>query len=744
MYPPGLTFKAFARMLPLACLCLLALLGAQCLLIPDDEFAGQPAGNQRPTVGITGGVLENAADIGENRVHFYWYGADRDGVIRWFEWAVDDTISENAWHRTTSFDDWIVTRAATYAEPDGYGDWHTFYVRAVDDKYYRSCPDIRLFNAHTIAPTSEIESPDGNEDARWASTLRFTWSGQDLDAASADQQPAYYEIKHIADPGIDVTRLKDVAELFEKAENLLQAPKGADFPADSVSEYLARAKRAWKRVPGTVTEQWLEEMKVGSRYGFAVRAIDEAGAVEQRVFGDRSRNRNWVTFLVVDTRINVAVFEPSMGRHSFDTGVFADPWEVTIAPGQRFRLQWQADASASGTEPGPCNYGFDIPDPGDEDEPFRATDGRGGWIGWAPRDQMQDVISFPADGPKVHYFYLKMRDVSNKKETETRCVVNITLAQFGFTRRFLVVDDQRSCPRRVDGVRTDDVPEDAWRDRMLACMGDFLPPGEVPTTFSVFPDEGSSPGVSIPDNFLDILGEHQTVIWDCANGQTSQQDNALSLAAVNMLLSRYVGAGGNLLLFAWGGPVTKITKAFPPDEGPPKTPSPDDLSNQQTWNRFGFLWQYLHLRGAVNKPRGTDDARDLQSLVRAVSADPAFPDICLDYSRWGGLPQDPDNKRGEYFYECLVPNPTEAGLSPWYEREEGLEPIYTARCRSDAGHDLNDRPIAWRTTVTEEDLRFGIRRGKIVCFAFHPYFFDETATQTAAAQSLLWLAGGGE
>jgi hypothetical protein len=357
---------------------------------------------------------------------------------------------------------------------------------------------------------------------------------------------------------------------------------------------------------------------------------------------------------------------------------------------------------------------------------------------------MQDVVSFPADGPKVHYFYLKMRDVSNKKETETRCVVRITLAQFGFTRKFLVVDDQRSCPRRAwsNGLRSDDVLTDAWRNAVLESMRDFLPPGEEPSAFSVFPDEDSSPGVVLPDNFLDVLGEYQTVIWDCANGQTSQQDNALNLAAANMVLSRYVGAGGNLLLFTWVGPVSKITKSFPTDEGEPKTPSPDDLSNAQTWNRFGFLWQYVHLRGAVNKPRGNDEDRDEQSLVRAVSADPAFPDICLDYTRWGSDPVHPNNQRGDYFFECLVPNPTETGIPPWYEREEGLEPIYTARCYESTGHDLNDRPIAWRTFVTEEDLRVGIQRGRIVCFAFHPYFFDEAATQTAAAQSLLWMAGG--
>jgi hypothetical protein len=719
---------------------LLAVLGTQCLLLPDDNFTGQIVANQRPIVRITGGVLEDSLNIDENRVHFYWYGADNDGVIRWFEWAVDDTISEEAWHRTTSFDEWIFTKATEFQERGGYSDWHSFYVRSVDDQYSHSRPDIRLFNAHTIAPTSEIQEPHPIDGARWAATLRMTWFGEDLDATSADKAPAYYEIKHVQDTGVDVTRPSEVERLFEESRNLLLAPVEEQFPDDSAKVYYERASRAWKRVPGTVTEQWLEGMTIGSRYGFAVRAIDEAGAMEQGVFNHR--NVNWVIFQVRTALITVVVFEPSMGNHRFDSSVFGEPWEVTVAPGQRFRFQWVADASASGTEPGPCNYGFDIPDPADPTEPFRATDGKGGWIGWAPRQQMQDAISFPQDGPKEHYFYLKMRDISNKKETETKCIVKITVAQFGFTKKFLVVDDQRRRPQSPwsNAVRPDDSLEDAWRDGVFKSMADFLPLGEQPGLHNMFPDEGTSPSIDIPDNFLDTMGEHQTILWDCAGGE----DVGLELSASDMLLSRYVGAGGNLMLFCWVGPVSKITMEFSERAPAPKEPQPDDLSDGQAWNRFGFLWQHLHLRGAVDKPRGEDKYRDRQSLVRAVAADPVYPDIPLDYSRWGSDPRDPTNKRGDHYFECLVPTPSETGIAPWYEREQGLEPIYTARCYTNINHNLNDKPIAWRTFVTEEDLRVGLRRGKIVCFAFHPYYFQATETETAVSLSLMWLAGGSQ
>jgi hypothetical protein len=700
----------------------------QCILMPEDNFTGEIDKNQIPIARITGGVLDDSLDV-DNRVHFYWFGADDDGVIRWFEWAVDDTVTEMAWHRTTRFEETIFTWASQPVPGDTrFSDWHTFYVRSVDNHYARSEPDSRFFNAHTIAPTSTLVQPDPVDGARWAATLRMTWSGEDLDAVGADRAPVFYEIKHVSNPGVDPTRQADVVRLFDESPNLLLAPLEEEYPGTDPS-YFQRAQRAWKRVPGSVREQWIEGMTVGSSYGFAVRAIDEAGAVEPKFL----RNENWVLFKIRDALITVVTYEPSMGAHRFDSPVFGLPWEVTVAPNQRFRFRWVADASASGSEPGPCNYGFDIPDPDDPLEPFRATDGQGGWIGWAPRSQMQDVISFPADGPKIHNFYLKMRDISNRRETETKCVVTITVADFSFTKKFLVIDDQRRRPQsaNANAVPNDDAHEDAWRSEVLSSMREFLPLGEQPGSFSVFPDESTSPAIDIPDGFLNTMGEYRTVIWDCAG----PEDVGLELAALEMLLSRYVGAGGNMLLYTWVGPVSKITGSYSERAEEPKEPSPDDLSPDQAWNEFGFLWQHLHLRGAVDKPRGDDRTRDRRSLVRAVAADPRYPDIPLDYARWGG----PMGGRGSHYYECLVPSANEPGVAPWYERDEGLTPIYTARCWTDIGHDLNGRTIAWRTFVSHEDLMQGLERGKIVNFSFHPYYFDVAATEMAFSQALMWL-----
>ncbi len=116
-------------------------------------------------------------------------------MVRWFEWAVDDTISEQAWHRTELFDEDIDFQSSTWNEgEEGYEDWHTFYLRAVDDQYARSVSAKPFFNAHTIAPTSRIVRPTPEVDAKWAKLVRISWAGEDLDATNPEKRPVAYEI----------------------------------------------------------------------------------------------------------------------------------------------------------------------------------------------------------------------------------------------------------------------------------------------------------------------------------------------------------------------------------------------------------------------------------------------------------------------------------------------------------------------------------------------------------------------
>ncbi|MCK4305135.1 MAG: hypothetical protein KAY24_12935 [Candidatus Eisenbacteria sp.] len=727
----------------------IVLLIPQCLLFPEEGFQGERTKNESPTVFITGGVVEDGKREDKNTVHFYWHGTDTDGVVRFFEWAIDDTVSENAWHETTAFDEVIPFQAATLETVDGkevFTDWHAFFVRSVDNDYARSTPAKRYFNARTIAPTTTIIRPQAGGTAitpKWARSLRVTWLGHDADATSIDKLPVWFELKFIrVTTGGQLNDADKMRQLFENAPNLLLGTLPPDeYPDEEDQAYLHEAEKTWLRVPGTTDNQWLTGMEVGIFYAFAVRAIDEAGAVELDLQRSTGAEGNWVGFQAGDKNIEVIISEPSLGMHRFLTGKFEDEkWVVTVAPEQRIRFIWEGDATGSGTDPGPCDYGLDLPDP--DDDSFRSLDGRGGWIGWATRDRMQATISFPrSDEGTTHDFYMKMRDISNNPNTETRCHVEIKVADFSFTRKFLIIDDlpapapRSGMPYSNPDWETTDEETDSWRFRVFSAAKKYLP-AEMPVdSIDVHETFGTGdiiPQPAISDNFLELLGRYQNVIWDTGSGC------GLRTAAQELYLSRYVGLGGNLMLLAYDGPVRSITARGFSDDSDTRCATTSTTIGEY-WNSFGFLWQYLRLEGCLDIPRGTTNARVIQqTLVAAMAMDPNYPDLSLDVARWGS------ETRGIRNYECLVPDPDHPGAIPWYERLEvlgGMELLYAGQTFR-PGSKLDGMPVAWKTQATDQEIRDGSDRGRVVCFSFNLYYFEESSVKGAMTLALTWLVEG--
>ncbi len=706
-----------------------ALVLPQCLLLPERGFVGTESGNQKPVARVTQGVLLDSTDVGA-QVHFYWFGADNDGVVRWFEWAIDDTVLESDWHRTERFDAVIPFQAADAAGGNQFHQWHRFFLRAVDDDNSRSVADERYFNSVTIAPQTEIVNPVPSATARWASTLRITWRGEDPDGSRADRLPEWFEYKQVLFPGaVDPGNLDAIRRVFRDSTNqFYSALNRNDFPAEG--DYYQQARRAWVRVPASTNSVWLREMLVGRKYGFAVRAIDEAGAVEPQLDWD-----NWAIFEVQNKNVEVYLSEPSLGVLRFNSKAY-DTWEVSVAPEQMIRFRWVGDATASGSQPGPSNYGFDVPDPEDPLEPDRAIDGRGGWIGWGERSLMIAPVSFPREDEGVtHHFYLKMRDISGMSETETRCHVAITVARLSFIRKFLLVDDVRYAPRGcASSNKPSDEVSDAYVDRIMATIDDYLPPAEERGGFDVFGRGDSEARAVIPDAFLDTLGLYQTVIW-----VTGSSDNTgFTIAGRSGDLARYRGAGGNLLLLCYEGPVTGITKFFPANSEDPKC-AYEGLSVTEIWTRFSFLYQALHLTGCVDKPRNNIDQTtlDRNSLVSAEDPTGRYPTLWLDWTSWGCT------ARGVWQYEALWPNTNDPSEIPWYDLEPGLEVLYRGRTLRN-GASLDRLPVAWRTFATQQDSLSGTYPGRVVVFAFHPFFFQEASVTSAMSLALQWLVTGSD
>lgn len=724
---------AITSLLIAAMAIVLGFCGLQCILLPEDEDDQPPEANLRPIVAITTGLTSDSLDTGPS-VRFRWHGADRDGVVRWFQWALDDTITERAWQRTADFEVTIPMQAREHDSDGQFSGWHSFFVRAVDDQGAISAPDRRFFNAHTIAPHSWIASPPPVDGGKLASVMRFTWDGEDLDGSSVDHRPLWFEYKLVYFSNTVNERL--IQMCLADSANVFNRYLDRDlYPADSLGDYYRQAKSAWTRVPASVRSAQINDLTIHGNYCFAVRAIDESGALEPSVESGRNR----IVFYVGNDRIHVTLCEPNSGCLYYDNLTFGRVWKVTVCPGQPIRFSWQGDASSTGAEPGLSNYGFDLTDP--DDDSVQDLNGRGGWIGWAAWTKMREAVSFPlADAGKTHYFYLEMRDATHLPETETNILVEIYVAKMTFTRKFLVIDDLFFAPKPCVGSPPRDDRSDALRLQLIGpTMQDYLGPFEHWGEFSTFGAETAGAAVELPDAFLELIGGYQYLIWDCG----SAQPTGLQEAVHKRFLSRYVDAGGSLLMWCDQGPVTLLTTFQYID---PEPACPGFIGAGEFWqNGSGFLWSQLHLRGCVDKPRArSGSVFDMipMSMVRARASNPLYPDLSLSPDRW----VCGSRERGTVRFEGLTHDENEPPSDPWWRRDEidgELEVLYTSRTFQ-PGEPTDSLPVAWRSPAAWADEPGSEMAGRVVTFAFHPYYFDENAMQTSMNYAIHWLVTGQE
>jgi hypothetical protein len=484
-----------------------------------------------------------------------------------------------------------------------------------------------------------------------------------------------------------------------------------------------------------------------TKYGFIIRAIDEAGAVEPALDWN-----NWTIFQATDKNIRLYVSEPAFGLHLFTSGTY-QTWDVSVAPLQRFRFEWEGDATDAGTDPGASNYGLDVPNPDLEID--RALDGVGGWIGWAMRDKMDRAMFFPrSDEGVIHNFYIKMRDVSMLEGTETRGHIAMKVARFSFHKKFLLVDDiwgqteRGGTPSNPCNASPPDGVLDAWHREMFASMGDYLAEGDRPDSLEIYGRGDINPVFTEDENILDILGQYQTLIWYCGTPPAAEE-NGLRTYGMSGALARFIAAGGNLVLLCHEGPVTTYTQDFNLmlDEEP-KCPEEGLSTTLGTWDEYSLLYQQFHLRDCVDKPRGSItpgptgwDLTKRLTLIGAVAENRLYPDLNLDQERWS-CPTIYDG--GILQYEALWPDVLDPEQTPWFEKEDGLEILYRSRTYWGDQTDLEGLPVAWRTFATAEDRALGITPGRVVVFAFHPYFFEEEAVKAAMTLVLQWAVTGSD
>jgi hypothetical protein len=94
--------------------------------------------------------------VGSYTVTLSWVGWDNDGFVDHFLYAIDDTTE---WIETTASQRSFMFAADSLREGEEFGRWHTFWIKAVDDRHAQSVPAYLTFDARTIAPSTRILYP---------------------------------------------------------------------------------------------------------------------------------------------------------------------------------------------------------------------------------------------------------------------------------------------------------------------------------------------------------------------------------------------------------------------------------------------------------------------------------------------------------------------------------------------------------------------------------------------------------
>lgn len=549
--------RAHLPLLGLTAAVVAAWLIGSCSESPTDV----PIPNQRPAVAISAGPIRDSVNV--FIVTFNWNAADTDGQVERFLYAIDDTLSPDAWFSTTAYEITLLFTATDSAGVDsfyvGLGNIpieryrfrgaHTFFLKAVDDDAALSPPVALSFTAETIAPETQILIPSTSVIVELGPLFTVSWEGTDRDGT---ENPVAYSYRIVE---VDNVVLLTPAEL----ESTLYDPASRGAPW---SPFEARTS-----VP-------IGPLTVPQDYIFGVRALDQAGAIEPRLRAlqsppptntllIRGREAGGIPDHCVSSSVKTTCFPTADER--------AKTFQIPASSNVTFT--WEADASRYGGRITGYSYGIDLIDPFGNDP------------GWLPESATlkRAVLRFdlpPGGRTEEHLFYVRARD-----DVGTTVIADITLVVVPLTgeRDVLYVDDfgtdsrgraPEDCipPPPPDQINPGaDIPHDQChdqyiRERMeeaLVAIGhrdwvvdryEPLDPlsGNVTNRAIVGIDStNQSYWVYTGPVTLEQLGRYKLVIWNTRASSTSQivrmhregEDNFLAV---------YLETGGPVLLFGQG------------------------------------------------------------------------------------------------------------------------------------------------------------------------------------------------
>lgn len=618
---------------------------------------GTRVDNHRPFVRVTGGPI--AGDTTRYTAELFWSGWDDDGVVDHYQYALDIpdhfTAAEIndprdvgiAWRDTSAFrasfllttprSDSMIDSGGLLVPRNRHIGSHTFWVRAVDNEGAISDAASVSFNAFTVNPRTTITIPRVVAGASGSllvgRQVTVGWDGVDPDSPDPSQRPSFYEWKLIP-----MTGLLGV----EDANYVVNVSPGPSEP--------------WYRVGGDTTQVRVN-LNPPRLYVFALRAVDEAGAREERFDFPRNALKLQSSSASFVGRPVLTIRERGLGTNVFPRDGQTIEFEIPV--GRSLRFEFAADAQSYGGVIQAFNWGINVPD-------VEAEGPNSGFRGWSLIPFTVEPIVFTRPG--VNIVTIKCRDTGG---SVTVANYRLNVIDFPRDREVLYIDDFFLTR---DPYTSDEVL-DARNHAILEAAGytDI-------TRYDAW-GTGDLEGAVTPPRLSD-LARYRLVYWFVKGAGGGAQNGATALnqlAACGRTLQSYLSVGGGVWIqgqFVFGA-LKKSANACLANLS-------YDHATGHNFSSGEFPCDYLGIcQGDIRIAKTT--ARN-NGLIQALPTETAvaefFPVVDIDSTQFaaqalGGLP----------FYDAM--------FQPTFTPAGGLDTLYTARPIL-SGSAFSRKPIAWR------------------------------------------------
>ena len=292
---------------------LLAFLFATCSdPVRHDPSSADRGTNTPPTTRILGSSA--AEENGQRVLIVSWSGADEDGALAGFEYAIGS--AEN-WAFTTESQTRIVVTDARESEDasreSGRVGYRTIFVRAVDDRGARDPEPAHLtISGENVAPTTTIiRGPSANGFNVTGPNVLLEWVGEDSDGSVVG-----YQYKLDDEPWVIVGADCTLVRFYDLAT--------AQFPGD-----------------------------LSGFHDFRVVAVDNEGAIEQMIENPRNWRR-WES--VNEISASLRIDSNTMGSRQGVNTLVGEVFE-----GTHVAFDWRGNASIYGGLVVCYEYAYDDP-----------------------------------------------------------------------------------------------------------------------------------------------------------------------------------------------------------------------------------------------------------------------------------------------------------------------------------------------------------------------------------------------